>query len=253
MSVPVVSVIMAAYNAAPTLPVAVESMLAQTMQSFEFIIVDDASTDQTALILQHYAQTDRRIQIYTNPTNLGTACSINRAIRTARATYVARMDADDYSFPDRLRWQVAFMNEHPEVDALGTGTELVDPAGHFIGTLTLPVDHEQIVRQRYLRPLLINASVLFRRDFFSRFGYYNERLPRVEDLDLWLHARTTATYHNLPDILFRYTYRPRISLRTFYYDMYVRLRHMHASGELIGKGHELLLYALRFVKVSLID
>ncbi len=237
---------MACYNVARTLPTAVESILGQTLRNLEFIIVDDASTDHTAPMLRSYAERDSRVRLHTNPVNGGLAACLNHAIGQARARYVARMDADDYSFPDRLARQMAFMEAHPSVDVLGTGTELVDENGHRIGTLILPAGHRQIVAQRYLRPLFVHPSVLFRQTFFDRWGYYDERLRKTEDLDLWLRAQTLATYHNLPDVLFRYTYVPTKPLRTLYSDLAVRWRHMRASGELVGKGHELLLYALRF-------
>ena len=248
MSVPTVSVVMPCFNAARTLPTAMDSILRQTMPDFEFIIVDDASTDQTATLLKQYAKSDARVRVLTNSANRGIGYCMNQAILTARTRYIARMDADDYSFPDRLGRQVSFMDTHPDVDVLGTGTELVDTNGRLIGSLILPAQHQRIVRQRYLRPFFINPSVLFRRGFFNRCGYYNEHLRyKTEDVDLWLRARTSATYHNLPDVLFRYTYKPKIPIRTFYSNIAVRLRHMHISGELVSKGYEVGLYSLRFV------
>ena len=254
MSVPTVSVVMPCFNAARTLPTAVDSILRQTMPDFEFIIVDDASTDQTATLLRQYAELDSRVRVLTNSANRGISWCMNQAILTARTRYIARMDADDYCFPDRLGRQVSFMDTHPDVDVLGTGAELVDTNGQLIGSLILPVEHQQIVRQRYLRPFFINPSVLFRREFFSRCGCYDEQLRfKTEDVDLWLRARTSATYHNLPDVLFRYTYKPKIPIRTFYSTIVVRLRHMRISGELVSKGYELGLYSLRFAWLRVIS
>ncbi|GAB3894497.1 glycosyltransferase [Spirosoma agri] len=245
-----VSIVMACYNAEKTVAKAIESMLVQTEPAFEFIIVDDASHDQTAIILHQYRQLDTRIRVLTNPVNQGLAYSLNRAIRAASAPFIARMDADDSSLPDRLARQVAHLTTHPDIDVLGTATELISENGRWIGSVVLPVDHERIVSQRYLRPLFIHPSVMFRRTFFDRCGYYDERLRRTEDLDLWLRARTIARYGNLPDRLMRYTYRPKPLFRTFRSDMAVRFRHMCTSGELARKGHELIWYSIRFVLLT---
>lgn len=247
MTTPTISIIMACYNAGQTVARAIDSMLVQTESRFEFLIVDDASHDQTPAILHHYEQTDARVRVLTNTTNRGPSYSLNRAIREARAPFIARMDADDSSLPERLARQLAFLNEHPYVDVLGTGAELVNTSGRLMGVVRLPSHHDLIVRQRYMRPLLIQPSVMFRRSFFDQCGFYDERLRRTEDLDLWLRTRHQATFANLPDLLFRYTYKPKITFYSFRSDIAVRFRHMRRSGELASRGYELVLCCLRFL------
>ncbi len=242
---------MACYNAETTLPVAIESILNQTFRNLEFIVVNDGSTDKTADVLAHYTRTDARLIIISVPENRGQSWCRNRAIGQARGRYIASMDADDYSFPERLARQVRFMEAHPEIDVLGTAAELVSTTGNGIGTLVLPTEHAQIVAQRYIKPLFIHPAVLFRADFFTRFGLYNEQMRGPEDLDLWLRARQSATYHNLPDVLFRYTYKPQKPFRTYLSDIQVQYRHMRSSGELLGKGYELVYFALRYGWVHL--
>ncbi len=242
---------MACYNAEKTLTVAIDSILNQTLDNLELIIVNDDSTNQTTDILARYVQTDDRITLIDSPRNRGQSHCRNRAIERARGRYIACMDADDYSFPERLARQVQFMDAHPRIDVLGTAAELVRTTGQLIGTLVLPANHAQIVAQRYINPLFIHPAVLFRADFFKRFGLYDEQLRRAEDLDLWLRARHSATYHNLPDVLFRYTYKPRKPIRAYLGDLRVQYRHMRSSGELVRKGHELVYFALRYVWVHL--
>lgn len=251
MTTPLVSVVMACYNAEKTLMVAIDSILNQTLHNLEFIIVNDGSTDQTTNILNRYANMDRRILVIRNPENRGQSWCRNRAVERARGRYIASMDADDYSFPERLARQVRFMDACPNIDVLGTAAELVGTTGQHIGILVLPAEHAQIVAQRYIKPLLIHPTVLFRADFFNRFGLYNESLRSGEDLDLWLRARHSATYRNLPDILLRYTYKPKKPVRAYLSDLGVQYRHIRSSGELFSKGYELVYFALRYVWVHL--
>lgn len=250
MTTPKLSVIMACYNVEKTVARAIDSILTQTEQDFEFIIVDDGSQDATSSILGQYEQMDSRIRVLQNSVNKGLSYSLNRAIRQAEAPFLARMDADDVSLPERFARQLAYLDNNPHIDVLGTATRLIDENGQTIGEVVLPATHEQIVRQRYLRPLFIHPSVLFRRQFFATYGYYDEQLRRTEDLDLWLRARSKATYGNLPDVLVLYLYKQKNNFSIFKSDMAVRYRHMRASGELIRKGHELLWYSLRYVLLT---
>ena len=121
---PTISVVMAVWNGGPFLRAAVDSILHQEFEDFEFIIVDDGSTDNTAAVLNAYE--DRRIVRMKNPANLGLAQSLNRGLDVARGTYVARQDADDISLPDRFAKQLAFLNNHREIGILGTGCRLID-------------------------------------------------------------------------------------------------------------------------------
>lgn len=253
MTTPLVSVVLACYNAETTLAVAIDSILKQTLTTFEFIIVNDGSTDKTADILARYADMDNRIIRIDTPKNRGQAYCRNRAVERARGRYIASMDADDYCFPDRIARQVAFMDAHPNIDVLGTAAELTSTTGQRIGVLILPARHAQIVAQRYIKPLFIHPTTMFRADFFGRFGLYDEQLRGPEDLDLWLRARQSALYHNLPDILLRYTYKPQKPIRTYLADLGVQYRYMRRSGELLRKGHQLVYFALRYIWVHLVN
>src|SRR6476646_1873373 len=116
---PPISVVMAVYNSEQTAPESIESILQQTFSDFEFIIVDDGSTDSTGEILHAYARLDNRIKLYTQE-NLGLIASLNRHCRLAKGRYIARMDADDVSSPDRFEKQFGFLEAHPEIGVLGT-------------------------------------------------------------------------------------------------------------------------------------
>src|SRR5437016_6143907 len=132
---PTVSIIMAVHNAERFLAAAVESVLAQSFGDFEFIIVDDGSSDDSGAILRQFAKQDDRIHLIARE-NRGLTCSLNEMIAEARGEFLARMDADDLALPQRLAVQVKFMQEHPDVVLLGGAYELIDEAGRALTTLT---------------------------------------------------------------------------------------------------------------------
>jgi glycosyltransferase involved in cell wall biosynthesis len=116
---PTVTVLMSVYNSLPYLREAVDSILAQTYDAFEFLIVDDASTDGSRAVLHEYARKDPRIRILENDVNQGLGFCLNRGLEAAGTPWVARMDADDVAFPERLALQMQYLDAHPEVDVLG--------------------------------------------------------------------------------------------------------------------------------------
>ncbi|QJW91172.1 glycosyltransferase [Spirosoma taeanense] len=228
----------------------IDSIIRQSWKHWELIIIDDKSTDGTQGILEIYANKDHRIKIFYNEINCGLAYCLNKAIKLSKGEFIARMDSDDISFSKRLEKQVDFLMRNPNVDVLGTGAQLVNSEGKLVSTLILPSSHAGIVSQRYLKPFFIHPSVMFRADFFERFGGYNEKLRKTEDLDLWLRVRRNASFHNLPEVLFQYTYKPILPFKTFYSDFKVRFIHMLESGELLFKGYELILYLVRFLLLT---
>ena len=139
---PKVSIIMSVYNGEKYLQEAIESILNQSYSGFEFIIVNDGSTDYTEEILNEY--TDSRIVRINNQENIGLARSLNRAIETAHGELIARMDADDISAPDRFEKQVAYLDAELEVSVLGTYMKQIDADGNNLGILNVPCNHNLI-------------------------------------------------------------------------------------------------------------
>src|SRR6476661_6105481 len=127
---PPVSVLMPVYNAGRYVAEAVESILGQTYADFEFLIVDDGSTDRSRAILERYAARDPRIRLVSRP-NTGYAAALNELLGLARGELVARMDADDVALPERLLRQVNYLRAHPEVVCVGTAVHLIDGGGRF--------------------------------------------------------------------------------------------------------------------------
>lgn len=199
---PSVSVIMATYNHAPFLGSAIDSILGQTLSDFEFIIVNDASTDETSTILENYH--DLRIVRLDNKSRLGLSASLNRALEVAQGNYVARMDSDDISTSDRLEKQVAFMDRHPEIGILGTQYEVVNRASEIVYRSTHPLTHGLIAwhyLSRHAYPLR-HGTIMVRRQVFERYGGYNTDFPREQDGELFLRLIHTVKYANLPEVLY---------------------------------------------------
>ena len=117
---PMVSVLMAVYNAEKYLTEAVESILVQTFADFEFLIIDDGSVDGSAAILEDYAESDERVKVIHNSENLGLTKSLNIGLKLTQGKFIARIDADDVAVPERFEKQITFMDDHPDIGVCGS-------------------------------------------------------------------------------------------------------------------------------------
>lgn len=198
---PKVSVIMPAYNAEKYIGEAIDSILAQTFVDFEFIILNDCSTDRTEEIILSYC--DPRIVYLKNEKNLGVAATLNRGLDLACGEYIARMDADDISLPERFAKQVAYLDKHGSTAVLGTALELFDENG-VISSRWSSVDAKQMKVDLFFSCGLAHPSVMMRRDVVQSFGGYDVRFEGLEDYHLWCRISGRYDVVTLPDLLFRY-------------------------------------------------
>jgi glycosyltransferase involved in cell wall biosynthesis len=141
---PLVSVLMTAYNAESFIGEAIQSILQQTYKNLELIIVDDKSTDKTFSIAKHFVKQDSRIRLYRLPKNVGPSIASNFGIQKARGSFLARMDADDSAFPNRIRKQVQFLRKHLQVVIVGSQCTLIDTNGDIIGEKHYPTENKVI-------------------------------------------------------------------------------------------------------------
>jgi glycosyltransferase involved in cell wall biosynthesis len=194
---------MSCYNACNWLEESIDSVLQQTFCDFEFVIVDDGSTDDSLAILQRYAERDKRIVILRKK-NTGLADSLNVGLRGARGEWVARMDADDVCEPHRLELQLAHVREHPDCVFVGTGLILIDEFSAAGATFEYPVAHaglvEHLVTAQRFPP---HASAFYRRDAVNFLGGYRGRVRRAEDWDLWLRLSELGKLASIPQPLVR--------------------------------------------------
>ena len=203
-----VSILLAVYNGASTLHSAVESLRQQTLRQWELILVDDGSTDTTASVATELGALDPRIRVVTNDRNLGLAESLNRAFRMSSGEFIARMDADDRSLPERFMLQLDFLRTHPDVAVLGTAAHEIDSSGRRIGLTTRREHHDVIAAHMFKENPFIHPSVMLRREFLEALAGYDQTLRRAQDYDLWLRGYQSFRYHNLPEPLLEYR-RPR--------------------------------------------
>src|ERR1700722_10627943 len=183
---PEVSVLTPCYNARAWLSQAIESVLAQTFHNFEFVLVNDGSTDETWEIIQRFRERDKRI-VALSKKNTGMADSLNAGIARAKGAWIARLDADDLCEPTRLEEQLRFVRDHPAVVLLGTGFIEIDTKGRALKKHRYPTKHRQLVWQlEHLGGFFPHSSAFYRTDAVRRIGGYNRRISRAEDQWLWL-------------------------------------------------------------------
>ena len=203
---PVISVVMAAYNEERNIGRAIESILHQTFSEWELIIVNDGSRDATTDVVQHYAKNDSRIRLVINSKNLGLPASLNIGIGLAKAEIIARADADDINLPERFAKQYEYMQAHSDIDVLGTSAILLDAQCKPINILSLPQTHGELKNLTFLKTHFIHPSVMIRKSFFNKIGMYDLSFPRVQDKELWLRGlRAGCRYANLSEPLIEYS------------------------------------------------
>lgn len=200
-----ISVIMSVYNEPiEWLNMAVESILNQTYRDFEFIIVNDnPSRLENKEVLELIAKRDTRVRIISNEENIGLTKSLNKAIALCKGQYIARMDADDYSYPHRLEIQLRFMQEHPEVDVCGSWCKIFGIT-HFYShkIFATPVSHEEIEIYSIFATPILHPVVMAKRDIDF---HYNESAQRAQDYELWSQLLTkNKVFHNIEQPLFKY-------------------------------------------------
>lgn len=226
---PKISVVMSVYDGEKYLREAIDSILNQTFTDFEFIIVNDGSTDSSLEIIQSYH--DDRIRAINNKINIGLTKSLNNAIREARGEYIARQDADDISLPNRFEEQIKYLAEHPEVALLGTGIYMIDNGGKILGKrIALANPSKSLLKSNQFN----HGSTMFRREVIAELGGYNELFTYGQDYELWLRMATCHEVKNLRQVLYK--------LR--FHDETIRLK--HGDGSVLSH-----LLALRLVQGEL--
>ena len=200
---PAVSVLMPVYNGARFLAEAIDSIRGQTFADFEFVIVDDGSTDASPAILADHARMDPRIRVVSQA-NAGIVAALNRGLAECRAPLVARMDADDVSLPPRLERQRAFLEAHPRVAVVGTALQLVSETGAVGPEVRHATGQAAISRGLRRGNCLAHPTVMMRRGVVLAVGGYREFLRHAEDYDLWTRLVERHQLANLTECLLRY-------------------------------------------------
>lgn len=203
---PLVSVILPAFNAGDFLAKAIESILSQTYQNFELLIVDDGSTDNSWEILKFYQENyPQKIKTYHFLKNKGESEAANFAFSKTRGEFVARMDADDISYPQRLEKQVKHLLKNPQVIVLGSQAEVINENGELIGKKTFPKNHKQIYKQFTIFHPMLHPSCMFRRSLLPIKNYlYENKFEPNDEYYTFFKLLNYGKFANLPEILMKY-------------------------------------------------
>ena len=204
MTHPLVSVIMPVYNGEKFLSQAIESILCQSMRDFEFIIVDDGSTDDTWEIVSAQARQDSRINLVRNANNEGLMRSLNTGLALARGEFIARQDADDVSMPDRLQKQNSFLQAHPDIGVVGTASQRMGANGENTGTVTPPQSDTALRWRLLFGTTFCHPSIMLRRGLLREHGIRYRLKSPVEDYDFLIQLSQQTRMANLSEPLYRY-------------------------------------------------
>lgn len=188
---PEITVLMSVYNDKKYLSESVESILNQTFENFEFLIIDDASTDGSKDLLEEYAKEDSRIKLICNKNNKGLSYNLAEGTSLAKAPWIARMDADDISVKDRLAIQIQYVKEHPSIDIVGSYVIDIDDEGNELELRKVPTTHEKIANLIWTCPF-IHPTVLFKKESIIKAGSYDRNLRRRQDYDLWFRCHEAS-------------------------------------------------------------
>lgn len=197
---------MPAYNAGNYIHEAIESVLAQSFTDFELLIINDGSTDQTMEMINSFD--DERIVVISQD-NLGVAAALNTGLEHARADYIARFDADDVCYPNRLQVQYDFMQRHPEYQVVGSAADYIDVDGYHLFTQEpAAFSNSQLQHLKYSVCPFIHSTVLYKKDVVLNNGGYNELAYTFEDHFLWLQILKEQKACNLPEALIKVRLNP---------------------------------------------
>jgi len=200
MASPLVSVVMAVHNGEQFICEAIDSILEQTFKDFEFIVIDDGSTDSTSSILAKYQIRDTRIRVKRFDQNQGLTTCLNTGIQLACGKYIARMDADDISLPNRLAEQVKYLNEHQEIVALGTAFTFIDEAGSRLKDHVFSGIPEVLKWNLLFSNPISHPTAMMRHSMIKNLHGYNPDIIRAQDYDLWWRVSLIGDLGNLQDI-----------------------------------------------------
>lgn len=200
--IPLVSVNMPVYNGEKFIRYAIDSILNQTYQNFELIIVNDGSTDQSVNIINTY--TDKRIKLFHNEKNYGLVYTHNKAIKLSQGKYIAMLDCDDIAYPSRLEKQVSFLERHPDYMLVGSCYEPIDTDNRINGDIFKYILPDYLIESElFFRNYFAHPAVMLPKVIFNEFSYIEGSFP-AEDYLLWSQIAYTHPVHNLQEVLLKY-------------------------------------------------
>lgn len=201
---PLLTVVMPVYNGERYLNQAIESVLSQTYTHFEFLIIDDGSSDESGSIIEAFAGKDKRVRLISLKHNGGISAAMNRAIKSAKGDFIVRADADDICQPDRFAKQLNYLLRHPKIGVLGSFFCLFQT-----NSADCRVVEQQTSWIKDGRPPVNHPTCFIRTKLFARYGYYDSRFDNAEDTELWFRFyKQGVVFDNLPECLYKKRVHP---------------------------------------------
>jgi glycosyltransferase involved in cell wall biosynthesis len=249
MTGPLVTVGIPFYNPGVALRAAIRSILLQSYESIELLLVNDGSTDGSLQIAHEFR--DDRIRYHDDRANRGFIPRLNQIIDLAKGEYIARMDADDVSHPRRIERQVEYLNTHPRVDVVGTDMYVIDRSGRVLGVLARTGTPNELTAVN--RTALNHATVMGRREWWQS-NRYDTAFRRAEDKELFARAATKSTYVSIPEPLYYYDFRIRLRpfLASYLSDIKVVLRYGPGRLGLRSTAASVATYLLKAAALPLL-
>jgi glycosyltransferase involved in cell wall biosynthesis len=207
MKNPEVTVLMSVYNGEEYLREATDSILKQTFTDFEFLIINDGSTDRTAEILESYD--DPRIKIINNEENMGLTKSLNKGLRMARGEYIARQDADDVSMLERLEKEVNFLDQNKNVGLVSTYYLIIKKNGKVLHTMKCLTEDWELKEKLLEGNPFAHGSVMLRAECIGKVGLYREEFKSAQDYDLWLRISEVYDVANIHEPLYKWRFNSK--------------------------------------------
>ncbi len=193
---------MSVYNGSKVVDRAIKSIINQTWQDWEFIIIDDASNDASVARIKHFQRQDKRIVFLQNDCNTGLTKSLNLGLQRSKGELIARIDDDDWWHETKLEKQVTFLTKNRNYGIIGTNVIVhLNRDEKQVKKITMPETDDVIRKVLYRRTPFVHSSVVFRKQLVEKFGGYNERLRYAQDYDLWNRYLVETSGHNLQEFL----------------------------------------------------
>jgi len=199
---PKITVLMSVFNGEKFLKEAIESILHQTYDNFEFMIINDGSIDSSKNIILSYS--DQRIRLVNNGKNIGLIASLNNGFALARGEYIARQDADDISALNRLEEQINFFEKNKNIGLVGTNFIKINEIGEEVQRMQLPQKSEDLRKELLMTNQFAHGSVMFKKECLEKTGLYREEFKHCEDYDLWLRFSQHYDLANIQEYLYKW-------------------------------------------------
>lgn len=201
---PLVSVLLSVYNSEKYVAIAIESILNQSFDDFEFVIIDDASIDSSWDIIKKYSKVDSRIIAIKNNINIGGCKTLIKGLELCSGKYIARLDNDDWSYPDRLKKQVEFMEEKNDVGILGGSIEIINENGSVLGKRVYELSDAEIRKKIFFCSPFAHPAVMIRKSILDLVGPYDPEYAPADDYELYFRIGRKSKFANLEDCILQY-------------------------------------------------